>query len=1527
MSQKSSSNFFPDLDILSSIPVVTTQNTTVTNDSKDLDLKHDSAPVEGETDLEEEATTAKKILLKYKCMPLYPVARKSREQLDSFLERYKNVTGKDWLSNIGQAGETETRLSSSTIREYAVILHSLFSEFCTPRPSIASVYRIVMLESTRVASLKGRGIHQSTLVSDDTSDYAKDLPKEPLVHTTISSAQFVIALLRSPSKGCLLALPLEFLLSFLRLLVRLLSEEDDQEYDDECLFDWSFDADNQDASRTDQRNNERKNNKGDACGVKKDANSDSELDNSYHVVQRGVSASSNNQSPAVDPAVSSSRKSEVRQSNSAADIVTQAWAYGSWKKKKSSPLYSTIRFCSNLAWDGDDASDLPSQATPNFKSRVSQRQRWNFVADNVRLDEAEEEELNKENVFEEGRSNGSMKLLGTLINLYQSILNESRKESRQPCFKYLLLGPIAHLLGLVVSAVGLSVKDLRKLLIIADGSDSSSIAVKQSSRKLLLSGNPTTQITQQFSLHLGRLHIIRMMRYAAEYSTQSTGILDKVGPQSFFSFGDGGDGLSATLENKPWPFKHDFGMACWFRAETFVRASFRNGSGNKNQDSLLFRARTQDGGQIEVSFESCSGGTDDIFTTAATLLVTITDAHSPDVQKTPRKVRLVGCVLSPLVWYHVAVRLTKSKSSPFTLNKTNELSIFINGKMMLRTQMKLPRFPDSTNGGLSGSLASIGLGSLSRPVSNGDKKSSPIEFTFFSHIDGQAGALYIFDELVSDETIKLLYTSTSSQSEQGSTWFTFSDGWDVSRSKLAHIAKALSSASMLSELEDIVLPDYPILIGTVPRKTKTLIDMPEEELNPSAPAGLSKANFGSKIFLVWDPSRIRNQTVVDIHSRIDVILPNHVSSWSFEEGIKDTLFSLGGPKRLIPVFSILTETATLHGQNRHFKMKGIHQDFPNIFTPNIMFLVSSFIREHTMNGRELYRCGGIHVMHKIFHECKQRQLECSSGAYYGMGASSVVGKYNVSALLDLWHSSRQVFGLEITVFSQLLFNTHLLFGGVSTCDGLYLHTYLLPVLSYITRQNPEKVRDCVGTSACFDCIREYSRVENDEEVMDNQELPELYVPFQRPQFCVGTPSHLTSLERRIVVDFLLGMVATMLTNSCPANDLSPLVTFLTHNLDSIWQHDKQNTKNVPADNSDNRSKQPSSSCDYGSRYFATLKAAHVLFFLLQKSPPIPHIIESLTSLLENANGVASWVLCSMVNQYDDNLRGLGIRCLVAYLHSTLDFTTGGSRDDGSTVKLSYAVKYGLGVISSSSNVLTSLLAGRGNVKVIYKLLFHLLKCHRERLGEHSNSGLMYLLVDDSSIDVKQYLSLSDLVVETKAGGIRLDIENLDISQSKLNIAATLSRQNIRNVYGVSALMRLMRFMSNEQKERWLFDLLALTLASSGSISVILSCEDWQPCLFQLVAEVLEEINEDIPDNDTANSDVGRSQDVRKFDIRALSKPSVRTRYDLSLKLYSSLVSAILYTLEPLLTLGFLYTFPPYSLATVYEKATIKRLLL
>lgn len=103
------------------------------------------------------------------------------------------------------------------------------------------------------------------------------------------------------------------------------------------------------------------------------------------------------------------------------------------------------------------------------------------------------------------------------------------------------------------------------------------------------------------------------------------------------------------------------------------------------------------------------------------------------------------------------------------------------------------------------------------------------------------------------------------------------------------------------------------------------------------------------------------------------------------------------------------------------------------------------------------------------------------------------------------------------------------------------------------------------------------------------------------------------------------------------------------------------------------------------------------------------------------------------------------------------------------------------------------------------------------------------------------------------------------------------------------MLRILRFLSNEQKERWLFGILALLLGSPKSVSIVLSCDDWQPVLFQLVAEVLEEIYGDDLKGNSHCSKTGNCCSGPTVNTKTLSKPSVRNRYDLSSKLYSTLL--------------------------------------
>jgi len=394
--------------------------------------------------------------------------------------------------------------------------------------------------------------------------------------------------------------------------------------------------------------------------------------------------------------------------------------------------------------------------------------------------------------------------------------------------------------------------------------------------------------------------------------------------------------------------------------------------------------------------------------------------------------------------------------------------------------------------------------------------------------------------------------------------------------------------------------------------------------------------------------------------------------------------------------------------------------------PSLLFLVASFIREHKANACELFRCGGINVIEKLLHDCKKKDIDnCGNGAFYRLGVSPVIAKLNASALLDLWQASRLNFALETTFFSRLLFNVSLLLGGLAKARGVAaFHAVMLPVLSEIAMMNPDKVLDCVGTGELFEVVNEYSSVVASEgETMPESDL------FYR-SFSFSSPSESAALslaERSFVVDTLLGMIVMMLSQRCPTQDLSPLLTFITYNLDLEWE---ANTAEIKSTGEISSKRSP--------RYQSSVKATSILFFLLQKSN-VPNLVHSLGDIFDNGSSVASWILCCLVNSFDDTIRGLGIKCLAAYLRITtasvnLDVTNGAlalpsSQHDGTaTAKISKTMKLGLEVISHSANNMLSNFTGRINIKVVYKLLWHLLKCHRERLGEASITALTYLIV-------------------------------------------------------------------------------------------------------------------------------------------------------------------------------------------------------
>lgn len=397
------------------------------------------------------------------------------------------------------------------------------------------------------------------------------------------------------------------------------------------------------------------------------------------------------------------------------------------------------------------------------------------------------------------------------------------------------------------------------------------------------------------------------------------------------------------------------------------------------------------------------------------------------------------------------------------------------------------------------------------------------------------------------------------------------------------------------------------------------------------------------------------------------------------------------------------------------------------------------------------------------------------------------------------------------------------------------------------------------------------------------------------------PRTLTAAERLFVVDTVFGIILIMLSRRCTVNHLHPLVVFITFNLDKQWESTSSTIETAVAET---RSR--------NSTHRSTLKAVSILFFLLQKSQ-VHNLIESLADIFDNANGVASWILCCLVNSFNDEVRGLGIKCLASYLRHVKTATTASKIVDSSKQAMMTAadsnagsnptamskVKYGIGVMSqSATTMLSSVLSGKININVTYKLLWHLLKCHRERLGDSSNSALMYLIVEDGSrAPSASTVPLTDIILPNNhaLGGFRISIDGF-AGHVSLGSVSSVSRHCIQNKNGISTVLRLLRFLKNDRTERWLFDLLAFVLASPESVNVILSCDDWQPALFQMVADVINEIYGEgktsavnpSPEVDQSKSmSTGRQSPA--VDTYTLSKPSVRERYDLSLKLYSTLL--------------------------------------
>ena len=86
--------------------------------------------------------------------------------------------------------------------------------------------------------------------------------------------------------------------------------------------------------------------------------------------------------------------------------------------------------------------------------------------------------------------------------------------------------------------------------------------------------------------------------------------------------------------------------------------------------------------------------------------------------------------------------------------------------------------------------------------------------------------------------------------------------------------------------------------------------------NSDLPVELSKAALGSRLFMVWDPKKVEDPVILDLHSRAHVKMDaDKVQPWHVDEA-KSVIASIGGVQALIRVIrAVLSGDIECHWQS------------------------------------------------------------------------------------------------------------------------------------------------------------------------------------------------------------------------------------------------------------------------------------------------------------------------------------------------------------------------------------------------------------------------------------------------------------------------------------------------------------------------------------------------------------------------------------------------------------------------------------
>jgi hypothetical protein len=183
-------------------------------------------------------------------------------------------------------------------------------------------------------------------------------------------------------------------------------------------------------------------------------------------------------------------------------------------------------------------------------------------------------------------------------------------------------------------------------------------------------------------------------------------------------------------------------------------------------------------------------------------------------------------------------------------------------------------------------------------------------------------------------------------------------------------------------------------------------------------------------------------------------------------------------------------------------------------------------------------------------------------------------------------------------------------------------------------------------------------------------------------------------------------------------------------------------------------------------------------------------------------------------------------------------------------------------------------------RVVYKLLWHLVKSHRYRMGDATQAALLGMV-----FDMKKDCFSQDSSSDKLFSGSKIDFAWVDSVLS--DIAVTPREATAINTLGIITLLRLLRFLPKDYSEKWLSDLINLARTNQSCAATLACSPNWQPSLFQLLSESIEKISSaPVPSDGNLANDVSRNES----NPRQMKEGETLKRFELCLEFYALLLA-------------------------------------